>query len=136
MAAAFFNQLADRSKAEAVSAGTEPGLRVHPEVLAVMQEIGIDLSAATPQKLNPGACKRCGPAHHHGFVATNAPMFQAFAEMTGHCPIQRAVPWMRFVRCATISRFVLQNSFMPQKRKLVQLTSFRSKLSADADSRF
>ena len=26
-------------------------MRVHPEVLAVMQEIGIDLSAATPQKL-------------------------------------------------------------------------------------
>jgi arsenate reductase len=51
MAAAFFNQLADRTKAEAVSAGTEPALRVHPEVLAAMQEIGIDLSAATPQKL-------------------------------------------------------------------------------------
>jgi arsenate reductase len=51
MAAAFFNQLADREKAEAVSAGTEPGLRVHPEVLAVMQEIGIDLSNAKPQKL-------------------------------------------------------------------------------------
>ena len=51
MAAAFFNQLADRTKAEGVSAGTEPGLRVHPEVLAAMQEIGIDLSAAKPQKL-------------------------------------------------------------------------------------
>jgi arsenate reductase (thioredoxin) len=51
MAAAFFNQLADRGKAEAISAGTEPGLRVHPEVLAVMQEIGIDLSHAKPQKL-------------------------------------------------------------------------------------
>ncbi len=51
MAAAFFNQLADRSKAEAVSAGTDPGLRVHPEVLAAMQEIGIDLSAAKPRKL-------------------------------------------------------------------------------------
>jgi arsenate reductase (thioredoxin) len=51
MAAAFFNQLADRQKAEAVSAGTEPGLCVHPEVLAVMQEIGIDLSDAKPQKL-------------------------------------------------------------------------------------
>ena len=51
MAAAFFNQLADRTKAEAISAGTEPGLRVHPEVLAVMQEIGIDLSNAKPQKL-------------------------------------------------------------------------------------
>jgi arsenate reductase (thioredoxin) len=51
MAAAFFNQLADRSKAEAISAGTDPGLRVHPEVLAVMQEIGIDLTGAKPQKL-------------------------------------------------------------------------------------
>ena len=51
MAAAFFNQLADREKAEAVSAGTEPGLRVHPEVLAAMQEVGIDLSNARPQKL-------------------------------------------------------------------------------------
>ena len=51
MAAAFFNQLADRTKAEAVSAGTEPGLRVHPEVLAAMQEIGIDLSDAKPKKL-------------------------------------------------------------------------------------
>jgi arsenate reductase len=51
MAAAFFNQLVDRTKAEAVSAGTEPGLRVHPEVLAVMQEVGIDLSDAKPQKL-------------------------------------------------------------------------------------
>jgi arsenate reductase len=51
MAAAFFNQLADRTKAEAVSAGTEPGLRVHPEVLAVMQEVGIDLTGARPQKL-------------------------------------------------------------------------------------
>jgi arsenate reductase len=51
MAAAFFNQLADATKAEAVSAGTEPGVRVHPEVLSVMQEVGIDLSSAKPQKL-------------------------------------------------------------------------------------
>jgi arsenate reductase len=51
MAAAFFNHLADPKKAAAISAGTEPGLRVHPEVLAVMREIGIDLSGAKPQKL-------------------------------------------------------------------------------------
>jgi protein-tyrosine-phosphatase len=51
MAAAFFNKLADPQKGKAVSAGTEPGLRVHPEVLAVMQEVGIDLSDAKPQKL-------------------------------------------------------------------------------------
>jgi arsenate reductase len=51
MAAALFNHLADRNKAKALSAGTEPGLRVHPEVLAVMQEIGINLNDARPQKL-------------------------------------------------------------------------------------
>ena len=66
MAAAFFNQLADRTKAEAVSAGTEPGSRVHSEVLAAMQEIGIDLSAATPQKLTQELAKRRGTAYHHG----------------------------------------------------------------------
>jgi arsenate reductase (thioredoxin) len=51
MAAAFFNQIADPTKALATSAGTEPGERVHPEVKAVMQEVGIDLSDARPQKL-------------------------------------------------------------------------------------
>jgi arsenate reductase (thioredoxin) len=51
MAAAFFNQLADPQKAQALSAGTEPGERVHPEVQAVMQELGIDLSRAKPKKL-------------------------------------------------------------------------------------
>lgn len=51
MAAAFFNALADPRKAVALSAGTEPGPRVHPEVVAVMKEVGIDLSAAVPRKL-------------------------------------------------------------------------------------
>jgi protein-tyrosine-phosphatase len=57
MAAAFFNQLADPGKAQAVSAGTEPGLRVHPEVQVVMQEVGIDLSNAKPQKLTEEMAK-------------------------------------------------------------------------------
>jgi len=51
MAAALFNSLADPAQARAVSAGTEPGSRVHPEVVAVMKEAGIDLSGATPAKL-------------------------------------------------------------------------------------
>ncbi len=51
MAAAFFNQLADPTKAVALSAGTDPGVRVHPEVQTIMQEVGIDLSNAKPQKL-------------------------------------------------------------------------------------
>jgi arsenate reductase len=51
MAAAFFNHLADSQKAEAISAGTDPGLQVHAEVLMVMLEVGLDLSSAKPQKL-------------------------------------------------------------------------------------
>jgi arsenate reductase (thioredoxin) len=51
MAAAFFNRLADPARAVAVSAGTQPGTQVHPEVRAVMEEVGIDLSAAKPQLL-------------------------------------------------------------------------------------
>jgi len=51
MAAAWFNRLANPQAARAVSAGTEPGTRVHPEVLAAMKEADADLSRAVPQKL-------------------------------------------------------------------------------------
>ena len=53
MAAAWFNALADPAKARAISAGTDPGPRVHPEVIAVMREAGFDLSAAPTTKLTP-----------------------------------------------------------------------------------
>ncbi|HZV00489.1 MAG TPA: arsenate reductase ArsC [Planctomycetota bacterium] len=53
MAAAFFNALADPGRAQATAAGTEPGERVHPEVVATMREVGIDISAAKPRKLTP-----------------------------------------------------------------------------------
>jgi arsenate reductase len=36
---------------EAGSAGTTPGERVHPEVVEVMRELGIDLAGRTPRKL-------------------------------------------------------------------------------------
>lgn len=51
IAAAMFNARADPAKARALSAGTQPGPRVHPEVVAAMQEVGVDLSAAAPRLL-------------------------------------------------------------------------------------
>jgi arsenate reductase (thioredoxin) len=51
MAAAFFNRLADPARAVAISAGTQPAERVHPEVVAAMAEIGVDLSGARPRRL-------------------------------------------------------------------------------------
>jgi arsenate reductase (thioredoxin) len=53
MAAAFFNQIADPNLAHALSAGTEPAARVHPEVITVMGELDIDLGTAQPQRLTP-----------------------------------------------------------------------------------
>jgi len=53
MAAAFFNAMADPKAAYAVSAGTQPADRVHPEVIAAMREVGIDLSGSVPQRLTP-----------------------------------------------------------------------------------
>jgi arsenate reductase len=52
MAAAWFNKVCDRNKARAISAGTQPGDRVHPEVLQVMREEGIDLAGVKPQFLS------------------------------------------------------------------------------------
>ncbi len=44
MAAAWFNKLCDPHKAVAMSAGTQPGERVHHGVVDAMLEVGIDLS--------------------------------------------------------------------------------------------
>src|SRR5271156_6179369 len=52
MAAAWFNKVSDRTKARAISAGTQPSERVHPEVVQVMREEGIDLSTVKPQFLS------------------------------------------------------------------------------------
>jgi arsenate reductase len=52
MAAAWFNKICDRTKARAISAGTQPGERVHPEVVQVMSEEGIDLTGVKPQFLS------------------------------------------------------------------------------------
>ncbi|MBX9766946.1 MAG: arsenate reductase ArsC [Bdellovibrionales bacterium] len=57
MAAAFFNKYADPTEARAISAGTNPAKHVHPEVLAVMNEIGLDLSTAQPTLLTEDLAK-------------------------------------------------------------------------------
>jgi protein-tyrosine-phosphatase len=50
MSQALFER--DRDGHEARSAGTTPGERVHPEVVAAMRELGMDLSERRPQRLS------------------------------------------------------------------------------------
>lgn len=57
MAAAFFNALANPAKAFAISAGTQPGIRVHSEVVEAMNEARIDVSGATPRRLTAELAK-------------------------------------------------------------------------------
>src|SRR3954447_10269147 len=50
MSVALFARAAG-GRHRALSAGTTPGDRVHPEVVEVMRELGIDLADRTPQRL-------------------------------------------------------------------------------------
>jgi protein-tyrosine-phosphatase/N-acetylglutamate synthase-like GNAT family acetyltransferase len=52
MAAAWFNALSEPSQVRGISAGTAPGVRVHPEVVEAMREVGIDLAAQQPTFLS------------------------------------------------------------------------------------
>jgi protein-tyrosine-phosphatase len=50
MSQALFERAANGRHA-ALSAGTQPGDRVHPEVIEVMKELGVDLAGRTPKPL-------------------------------------------------------------------------------------
>jgi arsenate reductase len=55
MAEAFFNRLAGQRGLDAIaeSAGTAPGDQVHPAVVRVMAEVGLDLKDRRPRRLTP-----------------------------------------------------------------------------------
>ncbi|MGA7703883.1 MAG: heat-shock protein HtpX [Solirubrobacteraceae bacterium] len=52
MSQALFESAAE-GRHSAISAGTTPAERVHPEVVEVMRELGIDLSERHPRLLTP-----------------------------------------------------------------------------------
>src|SRR5215217_3165218 len=58
MAAAWFNLLSDPAQARAISAGTDPGPSVHPEVVAAMSEVGVELSGAPTSRLTTELAQR------------------------------------------------------------------------------
>jgi len=56
--ALFEREAAGRHSAESAGSIAEPGGHVHPEVVAVMAELGIDLSGVRPQRLTTGLAER------------------------------------------------------------------------------
>lgn len=61
ISAALFN-LQAKGRHRALSAGTTPAKRVHPEVIEAMRELGIDLSDSTPQLLTKELAERADVA--------------------------------------------------------------------------
>jgi protein-tyrosine-phosphatase len=57
MSAALFER-AGAGRHDALSAGTTPAERVHPEVVEVMRELGIDVSDRVPRKLTRALAER------------------------------------------------------------------------------
>jgi arsenate reductase (thioredoxin) len=57
MSEALFAEAA-QGRHSAESAGTEPAERVHPQVVEVMRELGIDLADRRPRKLDRAAAER------------------------------------------------------------------------------
>src|SRR4051794_27572104 len=57
MSQALFDEAA-AGRHTAASAGTSPGDRVHPEVVEVMRELGIDLSDRKPKRLTDELARR------------------------------------------------------------------------------
>ena len=57
MSEAMF-QRASGGRHAAESAGTRPADHVHPEVVAVMEELGVDLSSRVPQRLTAALAAR------------------------------------------------------------------------------
>ena len=57
MSEALFRR-ASGGRHAACSAGTRPAEHVHPEVVAVMEELGVDLSSRVPQRLTTELAER------------------------------------------------------------------------------
>jgi arsenate reductase (thioredoxin) len=78
MAEALFNRLAER-RARAVSAGTEPASKPHPEVVRAMDEVGLDVSG------------------HAGMLLTDDLVRSASRVITMGCAVdERACPAIRY----------------------------------------
>lgn len=75
MAQALFNREARQRglMRQAQSAGTEPAAGVHPRVLQVMQEVGLDLSQQRPQVLTTEMADRAGSLITMGCATDSCP---------------------------------------------------------------
>lgn len=71
MAEGFFNHLA-KGKAKAISAGISPAEQVHPKIIEIMQEAGIDIRNPKPKQLTTDMLQQADLVITMGCEAKNA----------------------------------------------------------------
>jgi len=71
MAEGFFNHLA-QGKAKAISAGTSPAEQVHPKIIELMREVGIDIRHQKPKQLTSDILQQADLVITMGCEAKNA----------------------------------------------------------------
>ena len=103
VAAALFSEMADPTQVEVVSAGTQPSDRVHPEVIDVMREVGIDVSRNLPQRLTEEFARGASLMVTMG-CGDECPHVPGLQRDDWRCVIPRISPWPRFARFATSIR--------------------------------
>lgn len=103
MAAAFFNRLANLEMAKAISAGTRPGSRVHPEVVSAMKELGIDLSDSPTTLLTSELARQATTLVTMGCAVMNARTSRVLREKIGRSKTQGDNQWRGFARFETTS---------------------------------
>jgi len=95
MSQALFERAAE-GRHRALSAGTTPADRVHPEVVEVMREVGIELADREPKPLTRELAEQADVVVTMG-CGDECPTFPAGATWTGTSRIRRAC---RLTRCA------------------------------------
>ena len=96
MSLALFERAAEGSH-EAESAGTTPGVRVHPAVVEAMRELGIDLSEPRAAEADPDDGRTSGRRRDDGLWRRVPVQYRASGTSTGTFPTRRTC---RSRRCA------------------------------------
>jgi hypothetical protein len=100
--ALFDRAAAGRHTSDSAGSAADPDGHVHPQVVQVMDELGIDLSDRQPQRLSASSPGR--PTSSSPWAAATAALTSpASAISTGICPTRKANPSRPCGRSATTS---------------------------------
>lgn len=102
MSAAFARRERDRrglaDEVEILTGGTDPATEVHPEVVEVMHEVGIDISARVPRRVSTAELNECDVVATMGCSTLEVPADVAVRDWALEDPHGRDIETVRAIR--------------------------------------